>query len=257
MQARLARPPLVSVRNPSRPIPPVAGVPPAGTTRRHWSGRPVPVLHPEDVEAIHGSLRRHALTSDVERLERHHAAASGRTWRPVLVEADGAAIDDIGRLRTLPGGGISDLRMRTFGYAATFVAGPSGHVLTIDDDARLARRTGAEIDAIIRRRRGAMVGFLGSDWGVPGFVLGFPVAASTLEVASGRPGVAWVGVCIASVALVLWLSWSRQRPGTLRHAVVSADGRNASPTAPTRARMIAVAVAVVVLLAVVGVAWNA
>lgn len=238
-------------------MPPVAGVRPAGSGHRHWRLRSVPILYPDDVEAIYESLRRHAMESDIERLERSQAATGGRTWRPVWVEADGSVIDDIGRLRSLPSHGLSELRLRTFGYTVTFVSGPSGHVLIVDDDAPLMRRTCAEVGAIVRHRRGIVAGCLASDWGVPGFVLVFPIVASTLEAASGRSGVALAGVCFASLVLVLWLWWSHERPGQRRSVVVSRDHGDA-PSPPVTARTAmaaAIVVGVFVLLAVAGIAW--
>lgn len=255
MQARDARPrrsPAVA-RWSTPPLPPFAGNHPAGPTRRRWWFRAVPGLSPEDVVAVHESLRRHAAESEVERLERGYAMAAGRPWRPVLVEADGLVIDDISRLRTWPGGGPSLLRMRTFGRAAIYVAGPSGHLLSVDDGRRLARRTCAEVGAIVRRRRGRTAGFLGSEWGIPGFVLAFPIAASALETASGRSGLALSGLGAASAVLVLWLRWCHERPGTPTLAVVR--GGASSRTATARAALVAVTVAVALFLAVAGVSW--
>jgi hypothetical protein len=211
-------------------------------------------VYPEDIEATSESLRRHVFESDVERLERNQVAAGGRASRPVELGADGSAID-IGRLRSLPSSGLSNLRMQTFGDTVTFVAGPSGHVLTVDDDAQPARRTCADVGAIIRCRHSSVAGFLVSDWGGPGFVLVFPIAASTFEAASGRSGVAVSGVGIASLVLVLWLWSSHERPGRRRMVVASrACGDAPSPPLTARAAMVAI-VGVLVLLAVAGIAW--
>ncbi len=176
--------------------------------RRVWRARGVPQLYEADIAAIAAALLRHSSESRIERLERRQATAQGRSWTPIVVEE----LDHAGRVPGgsgeqvvgVPGGA---LRLRTFGWAAVFEVRPSGCLLTVDDEAALGRRTLAAVAAVVRRRQNPMLGLLASEWGVPAVVLLLPIAASTVETATGRTGIAWLGVCLAALVLGGWLWW--------------------------------------------------
>lgn len=221
--------------------------------RDQWQTHAVRSLYLEDVEAIFESLQRHAAVSELERLEGSQAATTGRLAATVIVEVGGSVFDDAGDLQALPAGGLSDLRMRTFGYTVTLTCSPTGHLLVVDDDAPLAVQTQREIRRIIRRRQSIAVGFLTSSWGIPAFVLAFPIVASIVEVNLGLPGLALAGVGIAAASLVLWLWWTHERWAKRRTVVIPRHKGDALPRQP--AADAAVVIGFFVILAIAGAVW--
>lgn len=221
--------------------------------RDQWQTHAVRSLYLEDIEAIFESLRRHAAVSDVERLEWSQAAITGRLAAMVTVEVGRSVFEDPRNLHSLPVGGLSELKMRTFGYTVTLSCSPTNHLLVVDDDARLALRTENEIRRIIQRRRSIAVGFLTSSWGVPAFVLAFPIVASIFEVAFGLPGLALVGVGIATASLGLWLWWTHERWAKRRTVVIPRHRAETLPFSP--AAKAAVAIGVFVVLIIVSATW--
>lgn len=236
------------------PMRPVARVGSDATTRRQWLIRSVPSLYLEDIEAIFETLRRHVAESGIERLELSQAALTGRAYVPVLLEAGGDVFDDPRQLLAYPVDGLSELKIRTFGYSVTLTTTPSGHLLIVDDDSQLALRSFTKIRTIIRRRRSLTAGLLTSSWGVPGFVLAFPIVASTIETATGRPGLALAGAGIAAASLVVWLWWTHWRWAKRKTVVIPRYKGDAPVWSPAAA--VAVVISVVVLT-IVGLAWMA
>ena len=220
--------------------------------RRQWHVRSVPALYLEDIEAVVERLRQHVARSDIERRERRHAVATGRDWVAVKLEADGLVVDDALQLQPLSGEGPSELRLRTFGYTVTLTLGPSDLLLTVDDDPRIGLQAFSEIQTIVRRRRRPAVGFLASEWGVPSFVLAFPIVSSILETALGRPGLTLLSLGFVSVILIWWL-WSTHGRSATRRPVIIPHPMHASASLSWSAGAPAL-VGVVIVLAVVGVA---
>lgn len=205
------------------------------TVRLRWRARAVPALTIGELEAFLELLEDHALTSRIEVRERQQATAGGRTWRPVVLEINGGeAVDPEDVVQGFLGE-VTALRLRTFGYAATVAVAPTGIELVVDDEEDVAIRLLGALQAVVRGRRNPALAFLASEWGVPSLILGLPVVASFVEVASGRDGLALESVGLAAVALVVWLWWLharwRRRPvlagrvaGSLRQEDLTVSG---------------------------------
>lgn len=224
---------------------------PTESVRRQWRASEVGTLTADDVAAIVAVLRRHAAASQIERLERAHALAGGRSWAPVTITLEGAQGRDGRYVVPPPDGWVSAFGARTFGHSATFEARRPGIVVTVDDNPELARQTLREIRAIVGRRHRRRGALLASAWGVPSFVLSVPILASVVETASGWAGLALAATAVVAVGLGLWLYWLNRiwlaRPVAMLPPGLEVPAAT-TPATATRAVLSGVAVLLVALI---------